>query len=1204
SLSLQPTRLCKNKFCAIQKEADRQAGRQAGRSHPSHFTRSSTLSPYRRDEKFQKRFQGFYKSTETPKSPASLPGSMAGTKRSYRFVRRATGDDDGDADGRVPDEGEAALLQLRGNWERQNRLLHDTRLQGAATAALTVPVPTSRYYRQSVSEMAYRGPLGGGGEAGATSYRTQLLDRREQNNQLKDAFRGRIDRLNNNREVMLQEREALREQRRQFDRRPLSPPFVDDTLPKTFQYRWEKIGSRVPGDPEVYRRKHPEPVVETVQLTRQQLAAEEARVRRRRQELARRREFMRRPYAGELGIDTYEPWQLPAYYACRQIVLDEVERVLDLVLGERHESIEALNRDTQAAVWSGAVQLVCEELLLEVTGELGQLAGREFLYLKGLAANLADQSCMRQAEAAIVGQLTGRKPSEPEYEVAVRTFYKLKRQRSIEKPLLWRHGMKKSSALPAAPAATKQVVPEVEDTSEIIDYTQLLPWDTRLQLNERIEPDYVGKKNMIKLKKFASQELRYWKQIVCNYTGISLLGFTGGFSCASVSNDNRLVAVGTMRGDLLVYDFDRKFKGGNFVVFRYSPVSNEQQQEQQKSRQQPSGRQPQTVDSLAWSADSGNLVSVHASGDVRAWSVHYAPLSPEQQRQPAAGKNSAAAVSPLNILGDIPAHELRFTEGPFAAESAAATRPDTSWQAVGCAFFPAFTVMGSQPHFCLAMSSHHVIKLDTEQLLDDVQESQSQVLKWPRLRDPRRLGHKITDLRIDCELFVEHSRDLLLMGAIENTGDFFTVDSGGYLVVWRYRAEFLADARRGMRPLRVHRIRMDKEKYRPDPATPAMVRFDAEAYNPETERTELAEARRRAEAEARRNQLRYPWRTQTEFSQVTTIYKSPLEAVKQSGGAFHEVTRLKVDDRMMRYITRVYKPYIFEAEMFLGARLDRTGTRLVCLILFPTDPEDEEHHIEVCIVDLGSMKPVDPRIIIPLTEKEYAEIQQTRYVNFDITGCFNYTLSAYLLVNVMGKVTFYSLTSGQRVAVTLSQQQVESESFRGCVINRSIVSAHHSNQIHCIANQHDTGMLVFRPGELTARLLYLQDGNSERDRRSLAESLRGFDWNTWPKDRANRSSSDALYLADPDHPYAFCMDIVYDMMDRAVQRSRGSTFTAETIAEHEDINRLKCYERLNGRLERLRRRQAWPGPPPDTDYVKRRAAAAAAQDNGTGNGTA
>uniref|UniRef100_A0A1I8HNI4 Uncharacterized protein n=1 Tax=Macrostomum lignano TaxID=282301 RepID=A0A1I8HNI4_9PLAT len=172
---------------------------------------------------------------------------MAGTKRSYRFVRRATGNDDGDADGRVPDEGEAALLQLRGNWERQNRLLHDTRLQGAATAALTVPVPTSRYYRQSVSEMAYRGPLGGGGEVGATSYRTQLLDRREQNNQLKDAFRGRI--------VMLQEREALREQRRQFDRRPLSPPFVDDTLPKTFQYRWEKIGSRVPGDPEIYRRK-------------------------------------------------------------------------------------------------------------------------------------------------------------------------------------------------------------------------------------------------------------------------------------------------------------------------------------------------------------------------------------------------------------------------------------------------------------------------------------------------------------------------------------------------------------------------------------------------------------------------------------------------------------------------------------------------------------------------------------------------------------------------------------------------------------------------------------------------------------------------------------------------------------------------------------------------------------------------------------
>uniref|UniRef100_A0A1I8FD64 Uncharacterized protein n=1 Tax=Macrostomum lignano TaxID=282301 RepID=A0A1I8FD64_9PLAT len=335
------------------------------------------------------------------RNPSKLPNplhrcrrSMAGTKRSYRFVRRATGDDDGDADGRVPDEGEAALLQLRGNWERQNRLLHDTRLQGAATAALTVPVPTSRYYRQSVSEMAY-GDTAGWRPAsrGATSYRTQLLDRREQNNQLKDAFRGRIDRLNNNREVMLQEREALREQRRQFDRRPLSPPFVDDTLPKTFQYRWEKIGSRVPtpgasggnsptDSPTARSRGGPSPTPPT----------------RASPDVGNSCDGLTR---GELGIDTYEPWQLPAYYACRQIVLDEVERVLDLVLGERHESIEALNRDTQAAVWSGAVQLVCEELLLEVTGELGQLAGREFLYLKGLAANLADQSCMRQAEAAI-----------------------------------------------------------------------------------------------------------------------------------------------------------------------------------------------------------------------------------------------------------------------------------------------------------------------------------------------------------------------------------------------------------------------------------------------------------------------------------------------------------------------------------------------------------------------------------------------------------------------------------------------------------------------------------------------------------------------------------------------------------------------------------------------------------------------------------
>ncbi|KAH9514651.1 hypothetical protein Btru_023195 [Bulinus truncatus] len=119
----------------------------------------------------------------------------------------------------------------------------------------------------------------------------------------------------------------------------------------------------------------------------------------------------RRPYAGELGISSYLPRQIPSYNLVRGIVEEFVNKFVATHIPADHKVTSAM------------------------TKEVANEGIHQDLMYKKMSANLF----IREAESQATGNAEGRDPNDPAYDLVTNTFYTLQKNRDHFKKHIWSH---------------------------------------------------------------------------------------------------------------------------------------------------------------------------------------------------------------------------------------------------------------------------------------------------------------------------------------------------------------------------------------------------------------------------------------------------------------------------------------------------------------------------------------------------------------------------------------------------------------------------------------------------------------------------------------------------------------------------------------------------------------------------------------------
>ncbi|OWF49101.1 hypothetical protein KP79_PYT20675 [Mizuhopecten yessoensis] len=187
-------------------------------------------------------------------------------------------------------------------------------------------------------------------------------------------------------------------------------------------------------------------VDDTIKDTIKTLPKTVDKIMRLRQDVQQHYEKYKRPYRGEMGIQSYKPNQIEHYFLVRTILDDVVTSFLDsyfkpaipLVEKEAYTAlVEKDSKDLEKAAISlserKAVQLIMEELVLDVTSDLTQEAVDEQKHTYGMVRNMAFKEVMSRTEAIVIGEDQGRQPNDQGYSMVTKTFFGYQQQRNRQR---------------------------------------------------------------------------------------------------------------------------------------------------------------------------------------------------------------------------------------------------------------------------------------------------------------------------------------------------------------------------------------------------------------------------------------------------------------------------------------------------------------------------------------------------------------------------------------------------------------------------------------------------------------------------------------------------------------------------------------------------------------------------------------------------
>uniref|UniRef100_A0A8W8IQH3 Uncharacterized protein n=1 Tax=Magallana gigas TaxID=29159 RepID=A0A8W8IQH3_MAGGI len=1035
--------------------------------------------------------------------------------------------------------------------------------------------------------------------------RTKEFSMKQQEKELETKY------LLKERERLQMARDRIREQRRAL----LSPADSSMSEPD-YHYRSNKMAdphSRMSVRTPRYDGGKEYSVDSYVQNTINTLPETMDRIAQLRQDVQKHYVSYEKPYRGEMGIQTYLPHQMKGYFMVRGIVDDLVNDFLNLQFPEAvpmmekdayYATIEQRKRVRQQTLESmserKAVQLLMEDIILDVTGEMCLEVAQEDRHSTGTIQNMVDLIVMNRAEAVATQNEEGRLSNDKAYNVVTKQYYTSQETRDSRRPDLFYHtanlslkpeadpqrriklppgvappptvdgkgkklppaktdikGKKDKKVVPGQPPPSQPVrlptpakipeeitvVLEREDPDTVVlEYHPIIPVDIRKYdplPNDLPETKAVKERYNL----YSQREIHYWKQIIPYISELKMPKRVKGISIVSCSPNSKYVAFGSLRGDAMI--FDTAYDPWRLIKV----MVNENK-----------GDDP--IVNLSWTMDCQRVITITHSGSVFVYSMLGGLKKSNTSRMGLGADDLGVFPQQMGLVLDMDASfkDFTFQEGPLA-DDGVLTEVHLPTSA---SFFPSFSFLGVQDSFCVGLESGDILKCDLEFVLNAPGEGDThKFVESKRVYNPM-LSSKTLNIigrGVEGDLFKQHKARIIHFSFIDNINELVSVDEEGFIFIWKYTREWKASVG-WFKPVRKFRLSKTKDMYQPAEGKPKLVFTDGAAAMPNKKRQrtrqEIAQERKQNMNLILNMNLGDPWHVQFDGNKLIEVY-APRGVVKDTGAVFHIVIKHIATDQLSSYATRVYKPVKIKYSK-MSVISTAKGDALIFMLLFPSFPP-KEPHVTITVFDLKTFELRDFRRDIYLSEAEFTEMSRNDTTFADISRVFGPTGSEYLFICLLGDFKVISLTTGRQV-VRMEDPSIRS-GYRGCTIRTDELPLEENSQVSVLSTNGKMHAIFHSPNSGTVMYVEFEDENVKATRRQmwkLYDRLEPEKKRLMPAElRVDTLTSD---LGDKQHPSVAMRSIVLEMMDKAIQLSHKAKYTNEQKDDFMLWDRVNNYKPL------------------------------------------
>lgn len=488
-----------------------------------------------------------------------------------------------------------------------------------------------------------------------------------------------------------------------------------------------------------------------IERTKKRVPDFERKVQTLREESQARADLLKKPYNGELGIGSYEPWQLEDVYFVREFLASWIDEVLDFVVRDHPRNItereatqiadkffEELELDRKS---DEIVQLSLDierSILNDVIYEAAKETANEIMAFSSQTRHMLDNVLLDSLD--LYSQPYGQNKAA----LLSSALAQMKKE-AQRKASAWSHSQifhTRDSSLGSQEERTEEEGDSFDGT--VLYFHNLTPFSNipdSDMLSEQVN--------------FRNEESNFWMGYGIDLSILPLPRRYRGVSCSAVSPNDSLVALGTVQGDIVVWDLStypprilRTSRGRSSVIIQ-----------------------------LQWSLDSLQVVSLNEHGTISIWllgdttSVLYDVKAFEPVEKDLGFKSST-----LMPLLTLELNDLFFTQGPFSESR------DLISKATAIAFHPSVSLLGKQSFLMVGLNNGNILRLKFRNSPSIMSVAQVQPLNGS--------SHKVGN-NIEAELFKSHHHRIVLISFVNSTSPMVTADGMGFINLWEYSSESL-----------------------------------------------------------------------------------------------------------------------------------------------------------------------------------------------------------------------------------------------------------------------------------------------------------------------------------------------------------------------------------------------------------------------------
>ena len=495
----------------------------------------------------------------------------------------------------------------------------------------------------------------------------------------------------------------------------------------------------------------------------------------------RRQRYLEKPYRGELGAGSYEPWQLDDFYFVREFLTSWVDEVLDFIVlepanefQERMKKVTAkFQKDLQE---EEAYQELNQEIVTiegavidEVTAELAVGIAEESFDLHEKVKSITDNLILGTLKSPNVGNENNKT------SLVNNAFLQIKKERQKRKGV-WQHTQSFQFHGSTGDTELESQVEEDVFTGTVLSFHDITPYD---DIPDRQMPQ--------EFLDYRAQESQIWAGVSPLITTVPLSKRYKGFFCSALTSDHSLIALGSVQGDIAVWD-----------MMLYPP------------RIIRSSRGRSTIIKLQWSFDSSRLLSLNGHGIIQLWSLKDSISVPYDVKafEPVE-ENLGFKPSALVNVWTLGPKDLFFTAGPFTEST------DLIGRAATVAFHPSMTLLGKQDSIMVGLVNGNILRLTTE--------NDRTVVSFPKVAPNNAVPHKVGK-GFGAELFKSHHNPIISISFLCNSSTMVSVDGKGFINLWEYSEESLTGFGWFI-PVQQYRLELSEITYQPAQGVEEKVQF-------------------------------------------------------------------------------------------------------------------------------------------------------------------------------------------------------------------------------------------------------------------------------------------------------------------------------------------------------------------------------------------